>query len=45
MRCLLDINIISNVIEPQPSNALLAWSAEQKDDDLFVCSLNIAPPR
>jgi predicted nucleic acid-binding protein len=42
MRCLLDTNIISNVIKPQPSNALLAWWAEQKDEDLFVCSLTLA---
>ncbi|MDK3073792.1 PIN domain-containing protein [Sedimentitalea sp. JM2-8] len=41
-RCLLDTNIISNVIKPQPSDALLAWWAGQKDDDLFVASLTIA---
>jgi toxin FitB len=42
MRCLLDTNIISNVIKPQPSEALLGWMAEQHDADLFIASLTIA---
>ena len=35
-RYLLDTNIISNVTKPAPSDALLAWMAEQADDDLFI---------
>jgi hypothetical protein len=42
MRYLLDTNIISNVIKPAPSQALLAWLGAQKDDDLFIASLTIA---
>jgi toxin FitB len=41
-RYLLDTNIISNVIKPEPSKALLAWLGAQKDDDLFVASLTVA---
>ena len=41
-RYLLDINIISNVIKPDPSPALLAWLGGQKDDDLFIASLTVA---
>jgi predicted nucleic acid-binding protein len=41
-RYLLDTNIISNVIKPAPSPALLAWLAAQKDDDLFIASLTVA---
>ena len=41
-RYLLDTNIISNVIKPEPSQALLAWLGAQKDDDLFIASLTIA---
>jgi len=41
-RYLLDTNILSNVIEPQPSPALLAWLGAQKDDDLFIASLTVA---
>jgi predicted nucleic acid-binding protein len=41
-RYLLDTNIISNVIKPNPSPALLAWMAEQNDIDLFVTALTIA---
>jgi predicted nucleic acid-binding protein len=39
---LLDTNIISNVVKPQPSESLLAWWAEQRDDDLFITSLTVA---
>jgi predicted nucleic acid-binding protein len=42
MRLLLDTNIISNVVKPQPSEALLAWLAEQQDEDLFITSLTVA---
>jgi toxin FitB len=41
-RYLLDTNFISNVIKPEPSQALLAWLGAQKDDDLFIASLTIA---
>jgi predicted nucleic acid-binding protein len=36
MRYLLDTNIISNITKPTPSESLLAWMADQKDDDLFI---------
>jgi predicted nucleic acid-binding protein len=39
MRYLLDTNIISNVTRPAPSDALVAWMAEQSDDDLYIASL------
>ena len=41
-RYLLDTNIVSNIVKPEPSQALLAWMGEQKDDDLFIASLTIA---
>lgn len=44
-RYLLDTNIISNVVKPQPSESLLAWWAEQRDEDLFIASLTIAEIR
>lgn len=44
-RYLLDTNIISNVVKPQPSKALLAWWAEQRDEDLFIASLTVAEIR
>ncbi|RXG94438.1 MULTISPECIES: type II toxin-antitoxin system VapC family toxin [Bradyrhizobium] len=40
-RYLLDTNIISHVTKPSPSPVLLAWLADQNDDDLFVSSLTI----
>ena len=45
MRFLLDTNILSNVIKPAPSEALLAWMAEQNDEDLFISSLTLAEIR
>lgn len=42
MRFLLDTNIISNVTKPRPSPALLAWLAEQADQDLYISSLTVA---
>ena len=45
MRYLLDTNIISNVVKPQPSESLLAWMAAQRDDDLFIASLTLAEIR
>ena len=38
---LIDTNIISNVTKPEPSESLLAWMAEQDDQDLFISSLTI----
>lgn len=42
MRYLLDTNIISNAIKPEPSASLLDWMAGQRDDDLFIASLTLA---
>ena len=44
-RSLLDANIISNVTKPAPSKALVAWMAEQADEDLFISSLTVAEIR
>ncbi|PZP39222.1 MAG: VapC toxin family PIN domain ribonuclease [Azospirillum brasilense] len=44
-RYLLDTNIISNVIKPQPSEPLLTWWAMQQDENLFIASLTIAEIR
>ena len=44
-RYLLDTNIISNVIKPAPSLALMAWMAEQPDEDLFISALTLAEIR
>jgi len=44
-RYLLDTNILSNVIKPQPSESLMAWLGEQDDDDLFIASLTVAEIR
>ncbi len=41
-RYLLDTNIISNVVKPQPSESLLTWWAAQRDEDLFIASLTVA---
>ncbi len=37
-RYLLDTNIISNIVKPKPSESLLAWMREQRDEDLFIAS-------
>lgn len=44
-RYLLDTNIISNVVKPQPSELLLRWMAAQLDEDLFISSLTLAEIR
>jgi len=44
-RSLLDTNIISNATKPAPSEALVAWMAEQSDADLFISSLTVAELR
>lgn len=45
MRYLLDTNIISNFTKPAPSESLIAWVAEQSDEDLFIASLTVAEIR
>lgn len=45
MRYLIDASIISNVVGPSPSEALLAWMAAQSDEDLFIASLTLAEIR
>jgi len=45
MRYLLDTDIISNITKVSPSESLLAWMAEQNDDDLYISSLTIAEIR
>jgi toxin FitB len=45
MRCLLDTNIISNFTKPAPSPSLIAWMAEQSDEDLFIASMTLAEIR
>ena len=45
MRYLLDTNIISNIVRPAPSQSLLAWMAEQADQDLYIASLTVAEIR
>jgi len=44
-RYLLDTNVISNATKPAPSTALVAWMAEQADEDLFISSLTLAEIR
>jgi toxin FitB len=44
-RYLLDTNIISNVIKPSPSTALLAWLAKRTDNDLFISALTVGEIR
>lgn len=45
MRFLLDTNIISNITKPAPAASLVAWMAEQADEDLFIASLTVAEIR
>jgi predicted nucleic acid-binding protein len=45
MRYLLDTNIISDIVKPAPSESLVAWMAEQNDEDLFISSLAVAEIR
>lgn len=44
-RYLLDTNVISDITKPVPSEALAAWMAERKDEDLFIASLTVAEIR
>lgn len=45
MRFLLDTNIISHVLKPRPSAAVMDWMAAQRDQDLFIASLTVAEIR
>ncbi len=45
MRYLLDTNIISNFTRATPSQSLIAWMAEQSDEDLFISSLTLTELR
>ena len=42
-RYLLDTSIISNVTRPAPSQALVAWMAQQIDEDLFIANGHVYP--
>ncbi len=44
-RYLLDTNIISNAVKPQPSALLVDWMAGQLNEDLFIASLTVAEIR
>lgn len=44
-RSLLDTNIISNATKPRPSESLVAWMAEQPDEDLFISTMTVAEIR
>ena len=41
-RYLLDTNVISNLVKPNPSPALMLWMSEQDDIDLFISALTVA---
>lgn len=41
-RYLLDTNILSNLVKPEPSESLIAWMAERNDVDLYIASLTLA---
>lgn len=45
MRYLLDTNVLSNITKPVPPGSLIAWMAEQADQDLFIASLTVAEIR
>jgi predicted nucleic acid-binding protein len=44
-RYLLDTNVIGDVTKPLPSEKLVAWMAEQADEDLFISALTVAEIR
>ncbi len=44
-RWLLDTNILSDLVKPEPSAALVAWMAERRDEDLYISALTIAEIR
>lgn len=44
-RYLLDTNVISNAVKPDPSPLLVAWMSAQRDEDLFISALTVAEIR
>jgi predicted nucleic acid-binding protein len=44
-RYLLDTNILSEIVKPVPSAALVAWMAHQEDEALCIASLTVAEIR
>jgi hypothetical protein len=42
IRYLLDTNILSNITKPVPSESLVAWMAQQADENLFISTLTVA---
>jgi toxin FitB len=44
-RYVLDTNIISHAVKPQPSESLMSWMSRQRDEDLFIASLTGAEIR
>jgi predicted nucleic acid-binding protein len=44
-RYLLDTNILSNLIKPQPSASLMDWMAVQSEEGLFIQALTAAEIR
>jgi predicted nucleic acid-binding protein len=44
-RYLLDTNIISNIVKPAPADALIAWMADQIDENLFISAMTVAEVR
>ena len=44
-RYLLDTNILSELVRPSPSPALLDWMAARVDGELFIASLTLAELR
>jgi predicted nucleic acid-binding protein len=40
-RYLLDTNIISNAVKPEPSSELESWMAAQIDSDLFISTITL----
>jgi len=45
IRYLLDTNVISDLVKPVPPEALVAWMAERRDEELFISSVTIAEIR
>lgn len=44
-RYLLDTNILSNLVKPVPSAALVAWMGARADADLFISAFTVAEIR
>jgi toxin FitB len=42
IRYLLDSNILSDATKPFPSRTLIAWLAEQANENLFIASITMA---